>query len=103
MFEQVSIGIIKMFMLPVLTSHSFPGQKKAVTAYGTAGAAPAAAEDDDDDEDLFGSDEDDDEAARIKEERLAAYAAKKAKSMLLSITISGLIFCIMKFEPISMV
>lgn len=56
------------------------------------GAAPAAApqppkpaakkeEDDDDDVDLFGSDEEEDEEAeRIKEERLAAYAAKKSKS-----------------------
>lgn len=41
--------------------------------------APAAA-DDDDDVDLFGSDEEDDaEADRIREERLAAYAAKKSK------------------------
>ena len=36
-------------------------------------------EDDDDDVDLFGSDSDDDEAARLKQERLDAYAAKKAK------------------------
>ncbi|CAI5640849.1 unnamed protein product [Oreochromis niloticus] len=35
--------------------------------------------DDDDDIDLFGSDEEDDEAERIKQERLEAYAAKKAK------------------------
>lgn len=41
-------------------------------------SAPTA--DDDDDVDLFGSDEEDDEeTARIKEERVAAYAAKKAK------------------------
>ncbi|XP_050322138.1 probable elongation factor 1-delta isoform X1 [Bactrocera neohumeralis] len=45
-------------------------------------AAPAKAEadDDDDDVDLFGSeDEEDEEAARVREERLAAYAAKKSK------------------------
>ncbi|XP_053185333.1 eukaryotic translation elongation factor 1 delta a (guanine nucleotide exchange protein) isoform X2 [Scomber japonicus] len=36
-------------------------------------------DDDDDDVDLFGSDSDDDEAARLKQERLDAYAAKKAK------------------------
>ncbi|KAM7342124.1 elongation factor 1-beta [Cochliomyia hominivorax] len=43
-------------------------------------AAPAAADDDDDDVDLFGSDEEEDaEAAKIREERLAAYAAKKSK------------------------
>ncbi|XP_067626673.1 probable elongation factor 1-beta [Eurosta solidaginis] len=43
-------------------------------------AAPAAA-DDDDDVDLFGSDdeEEDAEAARIREERVAAYSAKKSK------------------------
>ncbi|XP_067329844.1 eukaryotic translation elongation factor 1 delta a (guanine nucleotide exchange protein) isoform X2 [Channa argus] len=35
--------------------------------------------DDDDDIDLFGSDEEDEETARIKQERLDAYAAKKAK------------------------
>ena len=48
----------------------------------TAGAKPtvAAAADDDDDIDLFGSDEEDDaEAARIREERVAAYSAKKSK------------------------
>jgi len=48
------------------------------------GAAPtssaAAAADDDDDVDLFGSDEEEDaEAAKIKEQRLAEYAAKKSK------------------------
>ncbi|XP_045583619.1 elongation factor 1-delta isoform X3 [Procambarus clarkii] len=36
-------------------------------------------DDDDDDVDLFGSDEEDEEAERIKEERLKAYAEKKAK------------------------
>ncbi|XP_040910433.1 elongation factor 1-delta-like isoform X4 [Toxotes jaculatrix] len=35
--------------------------------------------DDDDDIDLFGSDEEDEEAERLKQERLDAYAAKKAK------------------------
>ncbi|XP_077373135.1 eukaryotic translation elongation factor 1 delta a (guanine nucleotide exchange protein) isoform X2 [Festucalex cinctus] len=35
-------------------------------------------DDDDDDMDLFGSDEDDEEAARLKQERVDAYAAKKA-------------------------
>ncbi|XP_041849706.1 elongation factor 1-delta-like isoform X2 [Melanotaenia boesemani] len=36
-------------------------------------------EDDDDDIDLFGSDEEDEEATRLKQERVDAYAAKKAK------------------------
>ena len=47
-----------------------------------AAAAPAKEDDDDDDVDLFGSDdeeEDDAEKKRITEERLAAYALKKAK------------------------
>jgi len=47
-----------------------------------AAAAPAAAEDDDEEVDLFGSDSDEEEDAekvRIREERLKAYAEKKAK------------------------
>merc|ERR1712189_17864 len=44
-------------------------------------SAPVEEEEDDDDVDLFGSfdEEEDAEAARVREERLAAYAAKKAK------------------------
>jgi len=34
---------------------------------------------DDDDVDLFGSDEEDDDAAKVREQRLAEYAAKKSK------------------------
>uniref|UniRef100_A0A3B4ZFB3 Eukaryotic translation elongation factor 1 beta 2 n=1 Tax=Stegastes partitus TaxID=144197 RepID=A0A3B4ZFB3_9TELE len=65
-----------------------PGVKKPLGQYGpagvadtTSGSAPAAKDDDDDDDiDLFGSDDEEDaEAARLKEERLAEYAAKKAK------------------------
>jgi len=44
-----------------------------------AAPAAAAAADDDDDVDLFGSDEEDEEAAKIREERVAAYTAKKSK------------------------
>jgi len=47
-----------------------------------AASAPAKKDDDEDDDDvdLFGSeDEDDEDAARIREERVAAYAAKKSK------------------------
>ncbi|KAK4301901.1 hypothetical protein Pmani_025973 [Petrolisthes manimaculis] len=60
--------------------YKFPGQKgPAVKASAPAPPPPAAADDDDDDVDLFGSDsEDDAEADRVREERLAAYAAKKA-------------------------
>lgn len=44
------------------------------------GSPAKAAADDDDDVDLFGSDDEEDaEAAKIREERLAAYAAKKSK------------------------
>merc|ERR1711962_851726 len=44
-------------------------------------SAPVEEEEDDDEVDLFGSDdeEEDAEAARVREERLAAYAAKKSK------------------------
>ena len=54
------------------------------TAASKPAAAPQpakpAAKDDDDDVDLFGSDEEDEEAERIKQERVAAYAAKKSNS-----------------------
>merc|ERR1712209_64399 len=58
----------------------FPKSEKDVKSY-TSGAASATAADDDDDVDLFGSDEeeDDEEKKRITEERLKAYAEKKAK------------------------
>ena len=46
-----------------------------------AEAKPAAPADDDDDVDLFGSDSEDEEAERIKQERVAAYAAKKSNSI----------------------
>ncbi|TOF85896.1 hypothetical protein CGJ15_25470, partial [Vibrio parahaemolyticus] len=76
----------------VVEKFKFPGEKKALSngpaPAPVAAAAPAAppaaapADDDDDDEevDLFGSDdeEEDPDAARVREERLAAYAAKKA-------------------------
>jgi len=67
---------------------SLPGVKKSLAEYGPASvadstdSAPApAAKDDDDDFDLFGSDDEEEsaEAARAKEERVAAYNAKKAK------------------------
>jgi elongation factor 1-beta len=79
---------------------SFPGERKALSVYGPAGAkddesaveasameveatkAPAAAApkaDADDDIDLFGSDEEvDEDAERLKKERVAAYEAKRA-------------------------
>merc|ERR1711972_700419 len=60
----------------------FPKAEKDASAYVSGAAASAsAAADDDDDVDLFGSDEeeDDEEKKRITEERLKAYAEKKAK------------------------
>merc|ERR1712012_1269889 len=63
-------------------SKKFPGVKDAAK-YLSGGAAPAAADDDDDDDvDLFGSsdeEEESEEVAKIRQERLDAYAAKKAK------------------------
>nr|XP_057941958.1 elongation factor 1-beta [Doryrhamphus excisus] len=69
--------------------NSLPGVKKPLGQYGPVGVAdttassvaPATTKDDDEDDDidLFGSDEEDAETARLKEERVAAYAAKKAK------------------------
>lgn len=60
---------------------SLPGTSKAgeaLTASTSAPSAPPAAEDDDE-VDLFGSDDEEDaEAERIKAERVAEYAAKKA-------------------------
>jgi len=64
---------------------SLPGVKKAVDEYGPAGvSAPSGGkakdDEDDDDIDLFGSDDEvDEEAEKIKQERLAQYAAKKSK------------------------
>ncbi|CAB1327597.1 unnamed protein product [Coregonus sp. 'balchen'] len=64
---------------------SLPGVKKPLGQYGPAGvedktAAAGDSKDDDDDMDLFGSDEEEDaEAEKLKEERIAAYAAKKSK------------------------
>jgi elongation factor 1-beta len=57
----------------------FPGQAKPIASYGpTEAAKPAAA--DEDDIDLFGSDDEevDEEAEKLKQQRLAEYAAKKA-------------------------
>ncbi|XP_008323631.1 elongation factor 1-beta [Cynoglossus semilaevis] len=72
--------------------NSLPGVKKPLGQYGPPGVAdttttssapaktPAKDEEDDDDIDLFGSDDEEDaEAARLKEQRLAEYAAKKSK------------------------
>ncbi|KAG7454148.1 elongation factor 1-delta-like isoform X5, partial [Solea senegalensis] len=79
--------LIRILVLcsPLLTAHVF------FFSYSFAQAAPVQAtiakevkvengdDEDDDDIDLFGSDEDNEEAERLKQERLEAYAAKKAK------------------------
>lgn len=51
-----------------------------MTINSKAPAAAAAEEEDDDDVDLFGSDDEEEDAAaaKIREDRLAEYAAKKA-------------------------
>merc|ERR1712045_517982 len=58
----------------------FPKSQKAPESYISAGGAKDDDEDGDD-VDLFGSDEEEEdaEAAKVREERLAAYAAKKSK------------------------
>jgi translation elongation factor EF-1beta len=56
----------------------------------------AAADDDDDDVDLFGSDEEEEEdeaAAKVRQDRLDAYAAKKAKKPALIAKTSVLLDC----------
>uniref|UniRef100_A0AAV2L6G9 Elongation factor 1-beta n=1 Tax=Knipowitschia caucasica TaxID=637954 RepID=A0AAV2L6G9_KNICA len=69
---------------------SLPGVQKPLGQYGPVGVADSTnttpkappaneEEEDDDDLDLFGSDEEDEEMTRLKEERVAAYAAKKSK------------------------
>jgi len=58
---------------------SFGDLRKQFPGAPAGGAAPKV-EDDDDDVDLFGSDDEEDaEAAKVKEQRLAEYAAKKEK------------------------
>ena len=75
----------------------FPKSSKDAASYVSgASATPAAAADDDDDVDLFGSDDDEEEsaeAAKIREERLAAYAAKKSKKPALIAKTSVLLDC----------
>jgi hypothetical protein len=59
----------------------FPSILATLSRAGSAAPAPAAAaEEDDEDVDLFGSDDEevDEEAEKIKQQRLAEYAAKKA-------------------------
>jgi len=61
---------------PAATPAAAKPQEKPAAAPMTNGVAD---DDSDDDDDLFGSDsEEDEEAEKIKQERLAAYAAKKA-------------------------
>jgi len=64
---------------------SFPGTKSSSKPAAASPAKPAAANDDDADDDdfeLFGSDEETDEAVeKLKQERLAAYEAKKSKKV----------------------
>ena len=60
--------------------------KKSLDSFGGSATSAAAAggDDDDDDIDLFGSDDDDEDDAMeaIRQQRLKAYAEKKAKSEL---------------------
>merc|ERR1712008_143126 len=70
--------------------------KPAAAAAAPAKAAPAPAADDDDDVDLFGDSDEEEEdmgAAKVREERLAAYAAKKSKKPALIAKTSVLLDC----------
>jgi len=69
-------------MTPIITKHilTIPYPFLSFHQQRTAVATSAAAEEEDDDIDLFGSDDEevDEEAERVKAQRLAEYAAKKA-------------------------
>ncbi|KAL3831458.1 hypothetical protein ACJMK2_023205 [Sinanodonta woodiana] len=57
----------------------FPGPKKPLGAYGPAVAAASKEEDVElDEDDLFGDNDQEEEVDNVRQERLAAYAAKKA-------------------------
>jgi elongation factor 1-beta len=78
---------------------SLPGTSKAgeaLTASASASAPAASAEDEDDEIDLFGSDEEevDAEAERVKAERVAEYAAKKAKKPKTVAKVVSLSYCL---------
>lgn len=62
-----------------LEAAAFGGKGTATPPPKSAGDAKKAAPADDDDVDLFGSDEEDEDAAKVREQRLAEYAAKKSK------------------------
>ncbi|XP_053294036.1 eukaryotic translation elongation factor 1 delta a (guanine nucleotide exchange protein) [Pleuronectes platessa] len=73
---------MKATMLKLESRVALLEKTPATAAVPSAKAAPAKVEDsddEDDDMDLFGSDEDDEETERLKQERIDAYAAKKAK------------------------
>jgi len=74
-------GIIQKLELRLQALESKVMGTAPVTSKPTPPEAASDDNDDDDDVDLFGSDDEEEsaEAAKIKEERLAAYAAKKAK------------------------
>ena len=62
--------------------HRFPAAKCAVDTAATGTVTTENGDEDEDDFELFGSDEEavDDAAEKVKQERLAAYEAKKATS-----------------------
>ncbi|CCH40771.1 Elongation factor 1-beta [Wickerhamomyces ciferrii] len=84
---QADVTVYKNFQkqYPALTRYlnhiaSFSEEFEKLPAGEVPASKEAAEEEDDDEVDLFGSDDDevDEEAEKIKQERLAAYAAKKA-------------------------
>ena len=83
---QADVTVYKAFQkeYPQLTKwlnhiYSFTDEFETLPA-GNAPSSSAAAEEDDDDVDLFGSDDEevDEEAEKVKQQRVAEYAAKKA-------------------------
>nr|XP_019962054.1 PREDICTED: elongation factor 1-delta-like isoform X6 [Paralichthys olivaceus] len=88
--EQMRAAMLKLESRVALLEKTPAPAAVPCTKAAPVQAAPAKVEnsdddddDDDDDIDLFGSDEDDEEAERLKQERLDAYAAKKAKKPVL--------------------
>ncbi|XP_077296534.1 elongation factor 1-delta isoform X2 [Arctopsyche grandis] len=64
-------------------AQNVPAAAPAKAAASKPAPVPAPKDEPDDGVDLFASDSEDEEAAKIKEERLAAYAAKKSKKPVL--------------------
>ncbi len=74
-----SKDVLAALVAPVAKTQ--PAQQQQPQPAAPAAAAPAPAKKEEDDFDLFEEEEETEEKRRIKEERLAAYASKKEKSI----------------------